>query len=185
MTNKIIMTAFEPFDGRETNISLEVLKAIDGDIIKKTIPVSYKKAPIEIKKILEEKPDILVLTGEAVSRNKLTIEKFAYNEEGAKIPDNDGLLIEKEAIDNAGMAKYQSNIDVDLVVKKLNNSDILVSNDPGRFICNLVYYTALLEIDKKNLTTKVVFIHYPGEKNVNIIKEIFPTYIKNIIKLME
>lgn len=185
MINKIIVTAFEAFDGRNTNISLEVLKAIDTDIVKKTIPVSYKKAPIEIKKILEEKPDILVLTGEALSRNKLTIEKFAYNEEGAKIPDNDGILIEKELIDHRGLVKYQSNIDVDLVKEKLNNDDILVSIDPGRFICNLVYYTALSEIDKQNLATKVVFIHYPGEKDSKIIKEIFPIYIKNIIKLME
>ena len=42
---RILVTAFEPFGGNDTNISQKVLDAIPTDVTKLLLPVSFRRAP--------------------------------------------------------------------------------------------------------------------------------------------
>lgn len=42
---RILLTAFEPFGANDTNISQKVLDAIQADVAKLLLPVSFRRAP--------------------------------------------------------------------------------------------------------------------------------------------
>ena len=179
---KVCITCFEAFDGRNKNISKLVLDEINSkyaSLTKKTLPVSYNKIKDEIKEIMNNNYDVIILTGEAGGRERLALEKVAINLKSASIPDNDGVKVFNERIDDGNNA-YFSNIDVLELNKELNNLgyDCYVSLSAGSYICNLSYYYALR---LKNNNTKVLFVHYPIKYNE---VEKYKAIIEKIIEII-
>ena len=182
--SNIIITAFEPFNQRNTNTSLEVLDNIKSkNISKKTLPVSWSRALEDVKNILDLGPNLLVLCGEAAGRKKITIEKIAINYMDASIADNDGVINRNKKIFE-GLDGYFSNVDIFDIINKVNKDEekVLMSLSAGSHICNATYYQALSKVYGNTLSTKVIFIHIPVSENEEDIKEKFPRIIEKIIE---
>ena len=179
----IVLTYFKPFNNNKDNISSSVIKDLDiKDTIKYELEVGYNTIEDDINRILSTNPDILLLTGEASSREVLTIEKLAINLKSSEVSDNLGLKVFNERIDD-GLDAYFSNVDVLKLNKELNSlgCNSRVSLSAGSFICNLSYYYALRKAKKENLKTKVLFIHFP--RNFNMIED-YQNTIKKIIEIL-
>jgi pyroglutamyl-peptidase len=173
---KIVLTAFEPFDHRDTNSSLEVVNAfpptIEGHQIKKVVlPVIYEN--FACQDLFNEKDiDLLILCGEAAEREKIALEVVSVNMMYASIPDNNGVYKNGSKIVDDGPNAYFSNIDLLEVNKQLHLPSVYLSFTAGTFICNLCFYQAMHRIKIENKDTLCCFIHFPRIKTHDFEKGI-------------
>lgn len=155
---KILLTYFEPFDGRSTNVSRLVVENVKKEIEHLdllSIPVSWEKSFSTIETVINNY-DYIILCGEAKSRNETMMEYIAINLMNASIPDNDGIIKENQKISD--VEAYVTNIDIFEISKKTN---VKVSLSAGSYLCNYLYYKTLKYIENNMLKTKCVFVHFP------------------------
>lgn len=155
----ILITAFEPFGGRQTNTSAEVLKrlpnSISGYHVEKTLlPVVFGKAA---SMVLQYQADAIFLLGEAGRREKVTPEWKAKNLRDARIPDNEGNQPKGEPILPQGVDEYCTSLPLNRIVAQMQDDPIAVSEDAGTFVCNDTFY--LVGTQSK---VPVEFIHVPA-----------------------
>lgn len=169
---KIVFTYFEPFGGRDTNASKEVVSLFE-EYEKIELPVSWSKVPNLIDEILSDNPDYLFLIGEAGSYKEISLEKYAHNI--AHGVDNSGLNKNNEPIING---------DVDVLTTKFDISNLpyRISENAGKYLCNFTYFQAL----SKAKTTKVIFIHLPyiseGNNTLSNLKKDLSIIIETLTK---
>ena len=177
---KILVTAFSPFGSDTINPSQEVLKYIDEDKI--VLPVSYKRAKEALMDALDKyKPSFILSLGLAGTRKDVSIEEKAINLMGASVKDNDGVLLNEEII--KGEAELYTNVDINSLIKKLNDNNVYKSSDCGKYICNEVYYLSLYHNYKNAL-----FIHLPPIKEMREDgKELsyLVDVVKKVIKILK
>ncbi|WP_054839422.1 pyroglutamyl-peptidase I [Thermococcus sp. JCM 11816] len=167
---KVLVTGFEPFGGEEINPSWEAVKGglpneIEGaDIIKFQLPVTFSGVrEILPRLIVKERPDAVILTGQAGGRPNITVERVAINVMDSTMPDNEGYKPEDEPVFEGAPAAYFATIPVKAIVKALREAKIpaAVSNTAGTYVCNAAMFTALHTIEVSGMTTKAGFIHVP------------------------
>ena len=165
--SNIVVTYFEPFSGRTTNASKEVVSLLNEYQIKELL-VSWSKVPALIDEILSSNPDYLFLVGEAGSYQEITMERTAHNISNGK--DNDDVNRNNEPIINDGPSSLITKFD-------LSKLPYRISNDAGKYLCNYSYYLAL----SKAKNTKVLFIHLPYiNDNLNYLKDCLLKIIKTL-----
>lgn len=81
---KILVTGFEPFNGRDINPSqliLEQLETPEGvTLIKEVLPVEFKATTERLKNVLKEhQPDVVLSLGQAGNRPEICVERVAIN----------------------------------------------------------------------------------------------------------
>ena len=162
-TNKILITAFEPFGGAVTNITQDILSALPryigkAEVIKQCLPVSFERAPIALREIItEHNPDMLLLLGQCPDGENIRLERFAINMMDSTKGDNDGYIPNEETI----YANQPLALQTLLPIKELLRfctDDVLpvkISNSAGLYVCNRVYYEALY------LHQQAIFVHVP------------------------
>ena len=172
---RILVTAFEPFNGRDINPSqliLEQLETPEGVIlIKELLPVEFKATTEILKKLLKEhQPDIVVSLGQAGNRPEISVERVAINLDNCRssngqktITDNTGDMPVDEPIVEGAPDAYFSNLPVWDMVKAIQDVgvDAAVSYTAGTYVCNHVMYTVLHEASTHYLDMKAGFIHVP------------------------
>ena len=166
---KVLVTGFEPFGGEEINPSWEAVKALPDELngatlLKVRLPVSFKRVrEILPRLIAREKPDIILLTGQAGGRPNVTVERVAINIMDSTMPDNDGFTPEDEPVFEGAPDAYLATIPIKDVVKALRKAGIPagVSNTAGTYVCNTAMFTALHTIAVSGMETKAGFIHVP------------------------
>lgn len=178
---KIALTGFENFGNNKENVT----EILTRDIAKKykwvntlILPVSYNRCYENISSLEGE---VLIHLGLASSRDKISLERCAYNKRSAFLPDNDGATYNDEKILYSGNNIVETTLKGELndLEDKLNTSHIpcYISTDPGRFVCNNIYYMSLSKEKRP-----VLFIHFPPfekmekdteEKALNIILNYF------------
>ena len=158
----ILITAFEPFGGRERNASAEVLRLlpekIGGTGVRKMLlPVVFGKAA---ERAAQQAADAVFLLGEAGGRETVTPEIRAVNLRDARIPDNEGNRPAGEKILPEGPEEYRSRIAVRRITARMQQEGyrIGVSEDAGTFVCNDTFY--LVGTQRRE---PVQFIHCPAE----------------------
>ena len=159
----ILITAFEPFGGAETNITQSILSLLpdsiaDWAIEKVCLPVSFKRAPIVLREaIVTYSPDLVIMLGQCPAGDNIRLERFAINMMDSKNADKDGYIPNEETI----YAHQPLALQTPLPIKELVNFcagnvlPIQMSNSAGLYVCNRVYYEALYA------KQKAVFIHVP------------------------
>ena len=154
----ILITAFEPFGGKETNASAEALRSLPDqiggyDVQKQLLPVVFGKAAESVR----DDYDFIFLLGEA-ARKTVTPETRARNIRAARIPDNEGNQPENGKIISDGPEEYRTMLPVRETVEKMTEEGyrITVSDDAGAFVCNDTFY--LVGTGSK---APVGFIHVP------------------------
>lgn len=172
MSMKIVLTAFEPFGGRSVNKSMEVLEEMDG-YERFMIPVSWAKAPYRIKEIIDsEKPDLLILTGEAASYDTLKVERIARNIMNGT--DNSGITMDNHVIDPLEPISLETEVNLE-GIKSVTNCDC------GRYLCNYSYFHAL-----KNMKNGMaLFIHFPLNKDKYVLSAELKSIIRTLRKTYE
>lgn len=159
---KILVTAFEPFDGRTVNTSALVLEKLPDTIAgcrteKVLLPVVFGKAA---KKALEYDADCIFLLGEAGGRNAVTPELQGRNNRDARIADNEGHMPRCEKILPDKPEELPCRLPVRKIVEKMQAEGygITVSEDAGSFVCNDTFYLVNLQS-----AAPVSFIHVPAD----------------------
>lgn len=164
-----LVTYFEPFGGRTTNASKEVVSLLSG-FDKSELPVSWLKIESIIDEILSNDLDYLFLIGEAGSYPEITIERTAHNICNGK--DNYDIIKDNEPIVVNGPGEIKTKFD-------LEGLPYRISDNAGKYLCNYTYYLAL----SKAKNTKVVFVHLPYiDNNLDNLKNDLLSIINALVK---
>ena len=178
----VLITAFEPFDGAETNITQSVLSLLpdsiaDWAIEKVCLPVSFKRAPIVLREaIATYSPDLVIMLGQCPTGENIRLERFAINMMDSTKGDNDGYIPTEETIYADQPLALQTQLPIKELVRFCtdNVQSVQLSNSAGLYVCNRVYYEAL------HLQQRAIFVHVP--KNMDVIP-VHRTIIQVITKL--
>lgn len=172
---KILVTAFEPFNGRDINPSqliLEKLQAPKGvALMKELLPVEFKETTRILHGLLnEQKPDVVISLGQAGNRPEISVERVAINLDNSKssdgkrvLPDNAGDAPVDQMIVEDGATAYFSTLPVWEMVEAMQKAEVkaAVSYSAGTYVCNHVMYTVLHEVATNYPEMKAGFIHVP------------------------
>lgn len=166
---KVLVTGFEPFGGEKINPSWEAVKGLPdelegAEVIKFQLPVTFRGVKEVLPRlIVKERPDAVILTGQAGGRPNITVERVAINVMDSTMPDNEGYKPEDEPVFEGAPAAYFATIPVKAIVKALREAKIpaAVSNTAGTYVCNTAMFTALHTIEVAGMKTRAGFIHVP------------------------
>lgn len=179
----ILITAFEPFGGAETNITQSVLSLLpnsiaDWAIEKVCLPVSFRRAPIVLREaIATYSPNLVLMLGQCPAGENIRLERFAINMMDSTKSDNDGYIPNEETI----YAHQPLALQTPLSVKALAIScaetglPVVVSNSAGLYVCNRVYYEAL------HLQQNALFVHVPKNMDLTLAQQTIAQIMKNLL----
>lgn len=169
---KILLTAFEPFGGDAENASAEAVRLLADawaddpqpgiELATGVLPVAFAAAGPALEALVaEHAPDAVLSVGEAGGRSAITPERWAANEDDARIPDNAGDQPRRTPIDPAGPVRRASGFDPDALVSAILQVGLPAdaSDDAGRFLCNHVAYLAA------GLDVPGGFVHVPAVRS--------------------
>lgn len=185
---KLLLSGFEPFLNNKINPSFEVLKKLPKDIdgneiniieLPVTFNESFKVLEKEIKVI---KPDIVISFGLAAGREAISLESTAYNLKKSSAPDNNGIIFENEEIVKGANKEIKTSFKIDETITNIGSKDTKVSNFPGYYVCNFVYYNVLF--NEKKYGYKGLFIHVPTFESMDTLKmeDLIIKVIKELFK---
>lgn len=191
--NRILITGFEPFDGQEINPSIEILNRLKNQyhhvkIHKLNVPTVFKESiHLVWKNVLEIKPDIVIMLGQAGGRKEISFERVAININDAAIPDNRGNKPIDEQICPHGQNAYFSTLPIKKLVTLVNEHGHKagISNSAGTYVCNHLMYGILHHIDKDHLPIKAGFIHVPFILEQVKDHQIFSMSIEDLVHAIE
>jgi pyroglutamyl-peptidase len=182
---RVVVTGFEPYWNYEYNSSWEAAKqvaSLDGlnvDIIAEQLPVSFKRAPEFIQQVVKEhKPDLLLMLGQSGGSDRIKLERTALNLMDSKLADNDGYIPDEEPIDTSLPPALFTSLSLKVLKQNIEKSGIPVkiSNSCGLYVCNRLYYEALMQVNKDN-NLSAIFVHLPlyeGQKGAKPGKPAMP-----------
>ncbi|XP_071545728.1 pyroglutamyl-peptidase 1 isoform X1 [Panulirus ornatus] len=166
----IYVTGFGPFSSHAVNASqMAVEGLVDQDLerelgvklVTEILKVEYNYVQKTIPQRWEDlNPKLTVHVGVSSLAETLTLEQLAHNS-GYNGLDNCGCLPHKGLCIPDSDEVIQSGIRMDLISSAINKNTKLKlpcakSTDPGRFLCDFVYYLSL-----KKDRSRSAFIHVP------------------------
>ena len=174
---KLLLTAFEPFGGAESNITQSILSLLpdsiaDWAIEKVCLPVSFKRAPIVLREaIATYSPDLVIMLGQCPAGENIRLERFAINMMDSTKGDNDGYCPSEEQIYPDAPLAYRTPINIKTIANQLQEQQlpVAISNSAGLYVCNRVYYEAL------HLQQRATFIHIPKNFATQLATDIITT----------
>lgn len=166
---KLLVTAFGPFGGRALNASSLALaglrKSFPG-IHSRILPVDAVIAPSRlISAIRKIKPDALLMLGEAGGSQEIRLETTAWNELDFRIPDIAGRQYAPRPIRRAAPPSLPSTLPLAEIHDRLLslNHPVAFSDDPGRYLCNQIFFRAMDYLLENGIYIPAGFIHLPLE----------------------
>ena len=190
----ISLTGFKAFGDLPSNPTEKIIEALSSstdanhlsqlrilDVSTKAVDAYYDSIDL----YNSSSKHLVIHLGVNAGATHFQIEEYAYNSTTFRIPDNEGFQPTDSCI--------SSELPLDSPLKTtfpaahiINacriNSDLVVelSDDPGRYICNYIYFKSLLNIAQRNESVDVVFIHTPPEEIIPITQQV--DFVKNVIK---
>jgi pyroglutamyl-peptidase len=134
------------------------------------LPVSYRAAPemltaaIDLAATSGAPFDLIWMLGVAVRSSAWRVEQFGRNQNGAGA-DAEGHRPGRN-IAPGGPDKLEATVPVDEIAKELTGSAVpaIVSHSAGDYLCNHVFYTALLRLRELDSKTAAGFLHVPPDQ---------------------
>jgi len=191
---KILVTAFDPFGEDVLNPSARIIKELPERILGAEVrtllvPTVFYKSIVEVcEMITKEKPDFVLLLGQAGGRVAMTMERVAININDARLPDNAGHQPLDEPIIPEGPSAYFSTMPMKAMVAAMRGVGVPadVSNSAGTFVCNHLLYGVLNHCQVKRLPVKVGFLHVPYlPEQVAEKKDVFSLSLGEMVKAVE
>lgn len=174
---RILVTAFEPFGGSDTNISQRVLDAIQADVAKLLLPVSFRRAPEVLNEAIEQfQPDVIISMGQAAEGDKIRLERLAINMMDSAKGDNDGYIPDEEIICSEAPLALKTALPVKPLCADCINAGLptIVSNSAGLYVCNRIYFEALRH------SPNSLFVHIPKNKDLKIAEQVINHMLKQL-----
>lgn len=151
---KVIVTGFEPFDGRAVNRSWLAVQRATAVVERVQLPVVFAQLA-ELVPALARRAEALLLVGEA-RRPALSIERIAHNRCDGR-PDNAGVRC-KGPVVAGGAAELGATWDVERAFAAARAyAPTAISDDAGAYCCNAALYHALTAAPG----TPIGFLHVP------------------------
>lgn len=163
----ILVTAFGPFESRSENASSLALKELRANLPQirtRILPVDSVVAPARLRQALRLiRPRILILLGEAAGTKTIRLETTAFNELDFRIPDLSGRQPTARPIRRDATPIHHSTLPMEKIQTLLlaDAHEVVLSHDPGRYLCNQVLYSALEFLEFHALPCRAGFIHLP------------------------
>jgi len=168
----LLLTGFEPFGGDDFNPSGTLARSLSGQVLpggvvieSLTLPVSgppaWRKLSREIRRTA---PHWIVATGVS-GRAEISVETTAWNEDDFRIADNAGRQPRGSLILPRGPARLTTGLSLSSCLTG-NNPDrlpVFSSTDPGRYVCNHLYYRLLhlTQNPAHSAHRRALFLHLP------------------------
>ncbi|HYW21477.1 MAG TPA: peptidase C15 [Nodularia sp. (in: cyanobacteria)] len=167
MAKKILLTSFEVWlSDQQSNSSddllLEVIKvdSLPDDLkFLRRLPVDVHLASSQvISKISELQPDYIICCGMAANRTKLSLEAVASFEETV----------------------LPTTFNLEKLVA--GTTEIEISHDCGKFVCNGLYHAVLNYLCQNQLAAGCIFVHVPvlNSENLPVVLADFLLIINNL-----
>ena len=173
----IIITGFGPFGGNTTDNPSSTLvntiisnTTIEGymnegpnnkfQIVQHAILDTSVEGAKELQKLQKLPASFHLHLGVHGGAKQIHVENQAFNNDDFRIPDNKGIQLKNHTIAPECPEIYQTSIDVCKLVESLGEG-YCVSNDPGRFLCNHVFFQSLRWCATCDGTKHCLFVHVP------------------------
>ena len=152
---KLLLTGFKPFLDNKANPTESLAMSLGGIVL----DVSYKAVDAFFENADLTNVGFLLCLGLNASSSRPHLERFAYNQKSQKHPDADGIIPSNPTIDEKAPGQRETALDIDGLFAELRakDYDCAISEDPGRYLCNYIYFNALQKMDGRAL-----FIHFPN-----------------------
>lgn len=169
LTGTVLLTGFDPFDGRSTNASWaavqEVARTWSGppELVVACLPVSFRAARQVLREaVARHAPLLVVAVGEATGRSRVGIERVAVNLIDAQIPDNEGSAPVDVPVISGGPTAYLTTLPVKacLGAARAAGAPVEVSSTAGTYVCNATFY-ALMHLLDRTPGSRGGFVHVP------------------------
>jgi pyroglutamyl-peptidase len=166
---KLLVTAFGPFGGRPHNASSLALAGLKEKlpwINTRILPVDAALAPLRMSRALREiRPDAVLMLGEAGGSKAIRLETTAWNELDFRIPDIAGRQPQGLRIHERAPDSLPSTLPLESIRELLAGAghDVVFSDDPGRYLCNQVFFHTLRRIEASRSGARAGFVHLPWE----------------------
>ncbi|MFC0672544.1 pyroglutamyl-peptidase I family protein [Brachybacterium hainanense] len=177
MAIDVLLSGFEPFDGAATNESWEAVRRALPFLREAGVRVADLLLPVEFGRgadaLLAEAralhPSLVVATGLAAGRLRVTPERTAVNVQDARIPDNAGASPVDEPCVPGGPVGYFSTLPIKTMVAA-SPSLAAVSQTAGTFVCNDVFYRLqhALATEPELAGTRGGFVHVPATADLPV-----------------
>ena len=167
---KLLLTAFEPFNGQIINPSLEAARAMKtahfsgAQIEVLELPVHrFEAIETTLSYLHQYQPDIVIMLGEAGGREGVTPERIAFNLDDFPIPDNGGHQPRNEIIALGGSESYFSTLPIEEIEKRLHLAQFpsSISESAGRYLCNRLFYSVMHAVAVSGGPSSAGFVHLP------------------------
>ena len=173
----IIITGFGPFGGASSDNPSSTLvntiisnTTIEGymnegpnnkfQIVQHAILDTSVEGAKELQKLQKLPASFHLHLGVHGGAKQIHVESQAFNNDDFRIPDNKGIQLKNHTIAPECPEIYQTSIDVCKLVESLGEG-YCVSNDPGRFLCNHVFFQSLRWCATCDGTKHCLFVHVP------------------------
>ena len=166
---RVLITGFEPYWDYPENSSWVVaekvaaLDVVGVDIFLEQMPISFSSVGRALREAVENhSPDLIIMLGQSGGSNKVKLERIALNMMDAKLANNDGIIPNEEPISIKTPAALFANTPVKILCAAIEEQGIAVkiSNSCGLYVCNRLYYEALL-LCREKPQMKAIFVHLP------------------------
>ena len=167
---KALVTGFAPFDGEAINPSLEIARALDGQIIAQhrvvgaELPTEFARSLAALDALIaKHRPALVLALGQAGGRSEISLERVAINLIDARIPDNAGAQsVDAPVVENAPNA-YFSTLPLKAMLIRLHDAGVpaALSHSAGTFVCNQVFFGLAHRLATQYPRTRGGFVHVP------------------------
>ncbi len=161
----VLLTGFSVFPGVADNPTERIASVLDGETLaaatvhSAVLETTLDGLDARFASLVEKSdPAAVLLTGVAEERREICLETHAWNRIDFPRPDASGALPQPAPIDPQGPEFLMGRFNRSLLEAALNGDggSWRWSEDPGRYLCNALYFTAL-----SRLSVPCVFMHVP------------------------
>lgn len=171
MLPRVLVTAFEPFNGAIRNASWEAVRLLTahfaetcGPLALMRLPVTWDSAaPILVNGIQRLQPALVVMTGQGADDQPACFERYAHNRCSDR-PDNHGHPPPSSVVVAGAPDRYAAPVDVAALhtaVAGAVDVPLTLSEDTGGYICNYVSYHCYHYLAKQQAAPPALFVHLP------------------------
>eukprot|EP00842_Homolaphlyctis_polyrhiza_P001915 jgi/Hompol1/2724/HPOL_006149-RA len=136
----------------------------DFDIVKEEVKVAYETVRARVPALHEQHQPVCVIHVGVGLPHAIKLERLAHNDNYDK-RDVDGLLAPGAVVvAESKDLVLTSSLDIDRVLDGMNRrgwQHIAPSDDPGRYVCDFIYYSSLYETKKQGTNIPCLFVHVP------------------------
>lgn len=152
----VLVTAFEPFGSKETNVTEEMLAYLpeesptqNATIIKEVLPVVYEESGDLLRQSIQEhQPDIVISLGESSFKGELRIDTLAENIVRSPTKDNKGNMYKGRPTVLGGAETLPNLLASEELVKDLTSQgfNVFIKDTPTTYVCNHLFYHLMDEV---------------------------------------